>query len=209
MPRQPRQNAFRLKGVKFLLTFPHCPTPKEWLKDHLIDKHSPVYLRVCEEAHQDGSPHLHVYIHFSRTKDFSSPRCFDFTHEAIVYHGNYQVARSVAAAVAYVSKTDNWVEHGQLPAERKKSDKDSDEIYRAVLAAETREAALAIIREQAPRDAIIYANQISSFLDKNFMSFEEYVPAFPDFPNVPGPCLEWVSGNLLVSLTPVHTEALI
>lgn len=209
MPRGPRNNRFRLKGLKFLLTYPHCNAPKEFLLEHFRERFSPVYLRVCQEAHADGSPHLHAYIHFASTKDYSSPQCFDFIHEEHTFHGNYQVARTVAAAVAYVSKTDNWVEHGQLPAERQNKRRDADEAYASALQAETRQAAEDIIFAEAPRDAILFNRQISSFLDNRFMSFPEYVPTFPNFPNVPGTCLEWVSNNLDVSLTLLHTRALI
>lgn len=203
MPRPTRTGAFRLKGKKFLLTYPQCDFAKEEVLEHLKERFSPVYLRVCHELHENGDPHLHVFIAFASTKDYSSPRAFDLQlHDG--KHGNYQVARTVAAAIQYVSKNDDWVEWGTIPRERSRA-KDSDEAFSNALAAPTRQEAEDILLAQAPRDAVIFSRSIQAFLDRRFQSFQDYVSPFSEFPHIPGACLEWVSGNLVVCWTHLHT----
>jgi len=67
------------------------------------------WIIAAEEAHQDGSPHLHMLVQFR--EKYSSRNCLDLDR-ICSQHGNYQVARSVRDTVAYVTKKGAYVAEG-------------------------------------------------------------------------------------------------
>jgi len=60
---------------------------------------------VCEEKHQDGSPHLHAYIKFSGCTKRDSLTVFNLCSNT----GNYQPARSWKACKDYIKKDGNYI----------------------------------------------------------------------------------------------------
>lgn len=59
---------------------------------------------IASEKHQDGSPHVHAFIKYSK-KVTLNPTKFDiFGH-----HGNYQVAKSWNAASKYCKKDGDFI----------------------------------------------------------------------------------------------------
>lgn len=76
---------FRLNSQGFFLTYPQCPLTKEQVRDHLMTLGEIVNGVIAEEKHEDGQPHVHAYVRYSKKKDVRKPDYFDI-HE---YHGNY------------------------------------------------------------------------------------------------------------------------
>lgn len=114
--RSDRQQ-FRLRGIRFLLTYPQCPHEASvGLEAQLSSLGSERYL-VCKELHSDGGQHLHAYVEFHSPQYFTRPDCFDFTHNGIAHHGSYEAARSSRRAAAYVAKDGDLVSRGFTPAE--------------------------------------------------------------------------------------------
>lgn len=101
---------FRLNAKTFFLTYPKCPIPKEIVKAQIEDLKSPIEGIYAEELHEDGTPHIHVYIKFETKKNFTSPNCFDLTYEGKQYHGNYQTCKNPDATKNYVKKSNNFIE---------------------------------------------------------------------------------------------------
>lgn len=102
---------FRMQGKNFILTFPQCPEKKEDVSAR-IEAKWPEQLKgyiVCEEAHKDGTPHLHVFLQFKEKKNVCKNDEFDFIGKK---HGSYEVARSVKGTVEYVTKAGNYVAKG-------------------------------------------------------------------------------------------------
>lgn len=93
-------------GVKgWLLTYPQCEESKETLLTFLQTKVIEEAI-VCEEKHEDGSPHLHAYVKLETgVTHVQAPTYFDFNN----HHGNYQPARSWRACQEYVKKDGNYV----------------------------------------------------------------------------------------------------
>lgn len=98
----------RAKG--WFLTYPRCTLSLEDAKDLLESKSlsSPVKAYViAREYHEDGTPHLHVFIKYSFRVQWSSS-LWDLGS----YHGNYQVAKSWKCVERYVKKKGDYITFG-------------------------------------------------------------------------------------------------
>lgn len=111
--RTSTSSRFRMQGKRFFLTFPQCLTTKEQAATNLKGKW-PVpeplsgYV-IAEEAHADGTPHLHLLLTFTVKMQFYSPDVFDFIGGK---HGNYQTARSLRGTLEYVTKKGVYCSEG-------------------------------------------------------------------------------------------------
>lgn len=130
---KPPKKRFRLQGKNYILTFPQCSIKKEVAAARVEQKFAGElkgYI-VCEEAHKDGTPHLHVYLSFHQKKYFCKADCFDFIGEK---HGNYQVAKSVRGSVEYVTKAGNYVAKGvDVDSVIKKKTPKNEEVARMLM----------------------------------------------------------------------------
>lgn len=109
--RKSEKKRFQMRGKQYILTFPQCAEKKEVAAERIQQKYGDSlkgYV-VCEEAHKDGTPHLHVFLTFHKQLSVSSPDYFDFIGGK---HGSYEVARSVRGSVEYVTKGGNYVAKG-------------------------------------------------------------------------------------------------
>lgn len=90
----------------WFLTYPQCADSKE----QLMDKLRPLSIEaiVCEEKHEDGSPHLHA---FCRLIDPVTKRQSLETFNLCSNTGNYQPARSWKAVQEYIKKDGNYITH--------------------------------------------------------------------------------------------------
>lgn len=120
------------KAKGWFLTYPHCPADAQSclddLKDKLMEKWNLTIEEyvVCEEKHQDGSPHLHAFlkVHTPSGKGirFKADR-FDFIFEGKNYHGEYQIAKSWHAVQRYVAKDKKYITNLNLKAAMQKQSK--------------------------------------------------------------------------------------
>lgn len=76
---------YRLNGSGFFLTYPRCDLVKESVLDHLKALGEVKSAVVAEEKHQDGTPHVHVFVKYFKKLDVRSPKFFDIGG----FHGNY------------------------------------------------------------------------------------------------------------------------
>ena len=106
-----KTSGFRMNGMNFILTFPQCATTKEIAVERLEQKWKDEmkgYI-VCEEQHKDGTPHLHVFLQFTKRKNFKDPHWADFIAGK---HGDYKVCKSVSGSVRYVTKDGKYIAKG-------------------------------------------------------------------------------------------------
>lgn len=101
----------RLKAKGWFCTWPQCPLLKEEALKILDSKFRIKEYVICEEKHEDGSPHLHAFIKLMDRVYFKADR-FDLEG----YHGNYQVAKSFKAVIKYVTKDDNYISNIDVKA---------------------------------------------------------------------------------------------
>ena len=110
MPKARRQKAKankkdtrkRLRAITWFLTYPKCTLEREEVAQALTKVGKYKELIVAKETHQDGEPHLHVYVKFEEEKDCTSGKTFDIGE----FHGNYQACRSWKAVMEYIVKED-------------------------------------------------------------------------------------------------------
>jgi hypothetical protein len=91
---------------KFFLTISKIESEelinKERLRDLLIEKEDNLsHYMIGEELHVDGSKHYHIYLKYSRKRNFS-PLHFDYLGK----HGKLEVCRSPRRSFMYISKED-------------------------------------------------------------------------------------------------------
>lgn len=94
----PTERPFRINAQRFLLTYPHYnQTPNEVLR--ILDNIKPISRAIaCLELHQDGEPHVHVAVEFTRRINSSNgKRLFELEGA----HPNIGAARNWAACVNY------------------------------------------------------------------------------------------------------------
>lgn len=94
----------RLKAKGWFCTWPKCTLSKEEALKILDGKLQIKEYVICEEKHEDGSPHLHAFIKLKNRVYFKADR-FDLED----FHGNYQVAKSFRAVIRYVTKENNFI----------------------------------------------------------------------------------------------------
>ena len=195
---------FRLQSKKLFLTYPQCNIDKEIALDLLkgiLTPFDPSYIVVSSELHEDGHPHLHALAVLNKKYDSRQPTCLDLTCPAtdVVSHGNYQGARDAKSVHQYVTKDDNFIEHGNFSHGNKRT---RDEAFSEALSAASREEAEEIIRTKAPRDYAMGFGNISKCLDKVFKppvnTYESpFVSTDFDLPDALG---DWLSGNFMVCI---------
>lgn len=98
-----KKGTFRLAGKSFLLTYPRCTLGRAEAFELLCDKGGkPQFAKVCKELHDDGQPHLHVLLMFSKKKDIQNQFYWDIGG----FHGKYETCRDTDDVLKYISKDD-------------------------------------------------------------------------------------------------------
>lgn len=103
-------NTFRLQAKYLFLTFPKVQKEHS-LKDLIQrirnrEKHI-VYILVCLERHQDKRIHYHIFLHYSKRKNITNARYFDYIFHS---HGDYQKVRDIKHAIDYIKKEGHYLE---------------------------------------------------------------------------------------------------
>ena len=104
----------RVQAKGFFLTYPQCSLTKEQclelLKSLPIKTLISEYL-VCEEKHEDGSPHLHVFLKYEK-KILFKPNLWDIS----TFHGHYEVSKSAKSVIQYCTKDGNYISNFNVDA---------------------------------------------------------------------------------------------
>jgi len=97
-----KSKAFRLSGRNLFLTYPKCLLEKIHVQEFLLSLVGCEYMLVARELHQDGTPHIHVFLTLNKKLNTTSAKYFDIAG----YHGNYQTARDSDDVIEYLKKSD-------------------------------------------------------------------------------------------------------
>ena len=108
----------RTQAKGWFCTWPKCPLLKEEVLKILDTRFSIKEYVICEEKHEDGSPHLHAFLKMKKKISFRSD-LFDIEG----YHGHYEVAKSWKAVIAYVSKEENYISNIDIKAAKEHKSK--------------------------------------------------------------------------------------
>lgn len=158
---------FRLQARSYFLTYPQCPLDKNVVLSQLVEKerdHHCEWIIVCKEAHQDGTPHLHALLKYSKVRDVRGADYFDLTGDGdTTYHGDYKTTRNVRDSVNYVCKDMNlatWPATLDVEALAKtKKQNTHDRIAEMVIAG----ADVKDVRESAPGFYMMHKAKIVDF----------------------------------------------
>jgi len=95
-------NKFHLQAKRFFLTYPQCDLDKTMVADWLLSQHGVHQCIVAEEKHEDGNPHLHVYLTFEKAKRISKADHFDCQG----FHPSIESCKNMKKCVEYITKED-------------------------------------------------------------------------------------------------------
>ncbi|KAF5206242.1 Replication-associated protein [Thalictrum thalictroides] len=201
----PRQSRFRLQGKSIFLTYPKCPLIPMFMLDYLYNLFSsfnPTYARICQEDHEDGSPHLHCLIQTDKKFCITNERHFDVSdpNRSGIYHPNCQIPRRDADVADYIAKGGRFEERGILRASRRSPKKSRDSLWTAILNESTSKSEfLARCVHDQPYTAVTQYRNLEYFANTKWPEpITVYEPKWTTFPHVPEPIKQWAEDNLFV-----------
>lgn len=109
-PSLPQQTSvkFSFNAKRVYLTYPRCPLSKEVLIEELGKIKPITYYAVCNEVHQDGTPHLHAVIHYSEKVHRKDVRAFD----VLGHHPNIKKVpnnHDLSRIIEYITKDGSFI----------------------------------------------------------------------------------------------------
>ncbi|AAR98597.1 Rep protein [Tomato yellow leaf curl Thailand virus] len=200
-------NKFRINAKHYFLTYPHCSLTKEEALSQISALSTPtnkLFIRICRELHEDGSPHLHVLIQFEGKFKCQNNRFFDLTSPSrpTHFHPNIQGAKSSTDVKAYMEKDGDVLDHGVFQIDGRSARggcQSANDAYAEAINSGSKAAALNILKEKAPKDFVLQFHNLNSNLDRIFAPpIEVFVCPFlsSSFDQVPEELEEWVSENV-------------
>nr|UXP86167.1 C1 [Soybean stay-green associated virus] len=198
---------FRIQAKNYFLTYPHCSLSKEETLDQLQKLNTAVnklYIKICRELHEDGSPHLHVLMQFEGKFVCTNNRFFDLLSptRSAHFHPNIQGAKSSSDVKSYIDKDGDTLEWGQFQIDARSArggQQSANDAYAKALNSGSKSEALNVIRELMPKDFILQYHNLNANLDRIFAApIEVFVCPFSSssFNQVPGELEEWMSENV-------------
>lgn len=99
---------FELSARNVFLTYPQCNISKEEMLEYILTLYPSDYICVAEEKHEDGSPHLHAFVTWTKKHNIRNVRYFDYKG----FHPNMKGTRDIDGTLKYVKKDGHFIEHG-------------------------------------------------------------------------------------------------
>nr|ALU33539.1 AC1 [Pepper yellow leaf curl Thailand virus] len=201
-------NKFRINAKNYFLTYPQCSLTKEEALSQIQALETPtnkLFIRICRELHEDGTPHLHVLIQFEGKFQCKNQRFFDLKSptRSAHFHPNIQGAKSSTDVKAYMEKDGDVLDHGVFQIDGRSARggcQSANDAYAEAINSGSKAAALNILKEKAPKDFVLQFHNLNSNLDRIFAHpLEVFVCPFPSssFDQVPEELDEWVAGNVV------------
>lgn len=165
-PKKKLKNNARVgNGKHWLLTYPAL-TYEQASKTKVAERIDELwgcavqYSCVAREKHEDGTPHIHVFLTFDKKKQFRARGELD-TLIPGGKHGDYKCMRfgSTDKMMKYVKKDKNWTEKGVYIS-------DSCNSWTQAINADSNEAALEILKVGQPREFVVYNSAITQTFSK-------------------------------------------
>lgn len=165
--------SFRLQAKTFILTYSQVDNEDAFVRtptdhfDHCTSLLGPLDVyRLGRELHQDGGTHFHAYVSASTKCTTRNARLFDYAG----YHPNVRPVRKTPwTSWDYVGKGDDVIhEHGARPGRDRAADSGRDSVWARAVAATDKEEFLRLLREEAPREYVLYNAAIERYVEKQF-----------------------------------------
>nr|QHA25065.1 replication-associated protein [Soybean blistering mosaic virus] len=198
----PPPKRFKISSKNYFITYPRCSLTKEEALSQLQALQTPTnkkFIKICKELHEDGEPHLHVLIQFEGKYQCTNNRFFDLVSptRSAHFHPNIQGAKSSSDVKSYIDKDGDTLEWGEFQIDGRSArggQQTANDAAAEALNAQSKEAAMQIIREKLPEKYLFQFHNLNSNLDRIFNNPPEpWVPPFPlsSFTNVPDEMQEW------------------
>lgn len=164
---------YRLQAKNILLTYSQVDNEDVFVRnpsahfEHCCSVWGPIDVyRLGRELHQDGGTHFHAFIGTSDRCSTRNARLFDFDG----YHPNVRAIRTTPGkAFDYAGKHNDVIyEFGQKPGGDRAPGNGRDGPWRDALASGSKEAFLDCLRDNAPRDYVLYHEAILRFVERQF-----------------------------------------
>lgn len=196
--------AFRLRAKNLFLTYPQCPLTKEQCLERLTDTLATLgrgisRIVVGQELHQDGNTHLHVFATLNTLLSSTLPSVLDLSgdQQGQNWHGNYQAAKNVDAAIRYVVKDGNWIARpeGWDPTAHNRGEARHSTLD-MVIAAINEGRSLQEMWEEAPSTVLIHKRKIEEMISQRSL-WTQVGSLVSIVPILSGPVVMALSGNPL------------
>ncbi|AGK90097.1 AC1 protein [Tomato leaf curl China virus - OX2] len=216
----PQPKKFIINARNYFLTYPHCSLTKEETLSQILALATPInklFIRICRELHEDGSPHLHVLIQFEGKYKCQNKRFFDLTSptRSAHFHPNIQAAKSSTDVKSYMDKDGDVLDHGVFQIDGRSARggcQSANDAYAEAINSGSKASALSILREKAPKDYVLQYHNLNNNLDKIFTPpMEVYVSPFSSssFDRVPEELEEWAAENVVSSARPLRPISIV
>ncbi|CBX51441.1 replication associated protein [Ageratum leaf curl Cameroon virus] len=203
----PTQRKFLINAKNYFLTFPKCSLSKEEALEQILKLNTPTnkkYIKICRELHENGEPHLHVLMQFEGKYKCQNQRFFDLIspNRSAHFHPNIQGAKSSSDVKSYIDKDGDTLEWGEFQIDARSArggQQTANDAYAGAINSGSKQEALNILKELAPRDFVYGFHNLNSNLDRIFQAPPEvYISPFlsSSFDQVPEELEEWVSENV-------------
>nr|ALR86829.1 Rep [Turnip leaf roll virus] len=198
---------FRVAAKNFFLTYPHCfLSPTEAL-EQLKQLQIPVnkkYIRIAKEHHDDEerTPHLHALLQLEGKFQCTNPRFFDLVspNRSAHYHCNIQGAKSSSDVKTYIEKEGEYSDWGEFQIDGRSSrggQQSANDAYAAAINTGSKQEALRVIKELAPKDYVLQYHNLTANLAAIFAPPPEiYQPPYTHNQFIiPQDIQAWVDSN--------------
>nr|AKP17213.1 AC1 [Dolichos yellow mosaic virus]CAI91273.1 replication associated protein [Dolichos yellow mosaic virus] len=203
-----RAPGFRISARNIFLTYPKCSLSKEEALEQLCRIECPsdkLFIRVAQEAHQDGTMHLHALVQFKGKAQFRNARHFDLTHphSTQIFHGNVQGAKSSSDVKSYITKDGDYVDWGTFQIDGRSARggrQTADDAVASALNSGTVQGAMNIIKELLPHNYVFQYHNLRSNLERIFAPPITVYTSFykpGDFSQVPSVMTDWAENNVV------------
>lgn len=163
-----KEKEFRIRAKRFFLTYPQLPSDISDLEEQAVINYERIFdvgrsgfkYVICKELHDDGNPHLHVYLEFDIVQKIYSSTKLDLIlgEDETQYHGNYQSVKSQHGTMKYIVKSapsfDSVVTNMMLPYYCGVYYSTCEEHLHQVLVNEGLAKARSVLFEHYPKEAI-------------------------------------------------------
>jgi len=190
----------RLDAKRFFLTYAQVgDTDPEDLLAHLASVHSPLWIELSLEHHQDGNAHIHAVIAYAqRFRGYMD--CFDFAG----YHPNIQVVRQgkkdLHRVRRYIRKGDDGagdavpLVHGEVPVYGDAEETGGLSWGDILDVSQDSEEFKRLVRLHKPADFVLRNDAIEHFASHYYNAPQVYTPQFPaDSFVVPDAVDQWMA----------------
>lgn len=204
---------FRLRAKRLFLTYPQLPSGCGDLRILALENYERIFgmsreefkYVITEELHEDGNPHLHVYLEFKQAQKIYSPTKLDLIlpglDSDVRFHGNYQAAKSEHRIIKYIVKAaeepGDVLTNKELPIHEGEYYSNATEHLHAVLRNEGLKAAIKVMYDMYPKVALhrggaLINNMATASAYYHAKEESEEARTLSDFTDIPKEIYEWM-----------------